>query len=156
MAGRTIASTRSAADSDWREDMESARGEGKNAADSSISGAWRSSAWDYDAAVDDVSAFVLAGGQSTRMGEDKAFLLLDGRTLLQHALELARSVADDARIVDSAGGAGSGTSQKFAAYAPVIQDIYAASGPLAGIHAALRATSTELNLMLAVDVPLVT
>jgi molybdopterin-guanine dinucleotide biosynthesis protein A len=102
--------------------------------------------------VDDVSAFVLAGGQSTRMGEDKAFLLLGGRSLLHRALELARSVADDVRIVD----AGSGAGQKFAAYAPVLQDMYAGSGPLAGIHAALRATSTELNLMLAVDVPLVT
>ena len=35
----------------------------------------------------DVTAFILAGGKSTRMGTDKAFVALDGRTLLTRALE---------------------------------------------------------------------
>ena len=35
-----------------------------------------------------LTAFILAGGRSTRMGTDKAFVLLDGRTLLARALEL--------------------------------------------------------------------
>ena len=49
--------------------------------------------------VDDVTAFVLAGGKSTRMGKDKAFLEFKGRILLARALELAAGVAKDVRIV---------------------------------------------------------
>jgi len=95
----------------------------------------------------DVSAFVLAGGKSTRMGTDKAFVELDGRTLLARALELARSVTCDVRIV--------GDPAKFAAFAPVVQDVFRDCGPLGGIHAALRASNAALNLILAVDVPYV-
>src|SRR5882724_882984 len=97
--------------------------------------------------VDDVTAFVLAGGKSTRMGKDKAFLEFDGRILLARALELAAGVTEDVRIV--------GDPSKFAAFGRVIEDIYRERGPLGGIHAALKSSSTELNLMLAVDLPFV-
>jgi len=100
-----------------------------------------------DSASPDLTAFILAGGKSTRMGADKAFVTLHGRTLLERALELARSVAADVRIV--------GDPAKFAAFAPVVEDVFPGCGPLGGIHAALRASRTELNLMLAVDVPFV-
>jgi molybdenum cofactor guanylyltransferase len=95
----------------------------------------------------DRAAFVLAGGQSTRMGVDKAFVQLEGCTLLAHALALAKSVTSDVRIV--------GSPQKFAAFGEVVEDEFPQHGPLAGIHAALRASSSELNLMLAVDMPFV-
>jgi len=95
----------------------------------------------------DITAFVLAGGKSTRMGKDKAFVVLDGRTLLDRMLELARSVAAEVRIV--------GDRAKFAAFAPVVEDIFPGCGPLGGIHAALRSSQTDLNLILAVDVPFV-
>lgn len=95
----------------------------------------------------DLAAFVLAGGKSTRMGEDKAFLVLEGRSLLSRALELAGMVTRDVRIA--------GQAAKFTAFAPVVEDIYPKSGPLGGIHAALRNSTSELNLMLAVDLPFV-
>jgi molybdopterin-guanine dinucleotide biosynthesis protein A len=100
-----------------------------------------------DARAADVAAFVLAGGKSTRMGSDKAFAILDGRTLLARVLDLARTVTSNVRIV--------GSVEKFAAFAPVVEDIFRDCGPLGGIHAALRASAAELNLMLAVDVPFV-
>jgi molybdopterin-guanine dinucleotide biosynthesis protein A len=93
----------------------------------------------------DVTAFILAGGKSTRMGADKAFVEFDGRTLLARALDLAHSVAADVRIV--------GSQEKFAAHAPVVEDLFRDCGPLAGIQAALRASRTEFNLILAVDMP---
>ncbi len=95
----------------------------------------------------DVIVFVLAGGKSTRMGTDKAFVQFEGRTLLQHALELGRSITADVRIV--------GAQERFARFAPVVEDIFRERGPLGGIHAALRASETELNLILAVDMPFV-
>jgi molybdopterin-guanine dinucleotide biosynthesis protein A len=95
--------------------------------------------------VVDLTAFVLAGGKSSRMGADKAFLQFSGRTLLERALELARGVAEEVRIV--------GSREKFAEFAPVVEDEYAGRGPLGGIHAALAASGSEFNLMLAVDLP---
>jgi molybdenum cofactor guanylyltransferase len=97
--------------------------------------------------VDDVTAFVLAGGKSTRMGKDKAFLEFKGRILLARALELAAGAGQEVRIV--------GDPRKFAAFGRVVEDIYRERGPLAGIHAALKSSATELNLMLAVDLPFV-
>lgn len=100
-----------------------------------------------DSTAPDVAAFILAGGKSTRMGTDKAFVALDGRTLLARALDLARSATHDVRIV--------GEAAKFAAFAPVVEDLFSQCGPLGGIHAALRASQAELNLILAVDTPFV-
>jgi molybdopterin-guanine dinucleotide biosynthesis protein A len=94
-----------------------------------------------------VTAFVLAGGKSTRMGNDKAFVRLGDETLLSRALKLAGSVAGEVLIV--------GDAKKFAAYGPVVEDVYRDRGPLGGIHGALSCSTTELNLMLAVDLPFV-
>jgi len=93
-----------------------------------------------------VTAFVLAGGKSTRMGTDKAFLEFNGRTLLANALELGRSVAEEVRIA--------GDAAKFADFGTVIEDIYPGCGPLSGMHAALKSSETDLNLMIGVDLPL--
>jgi molybdopterin-guanine dinucleotide biosynthesis protein A len=93
----------------------------------------------------DLAAFILAGGKSTRMGADKAFITLDGRTLLARALELGRAVTSNVQIV--------GEVAKFRAFAPVIEDVFAGCGPLGGIHAALRVSRAQWNLVLAVDVP---
>jgi molybdopterin-guanine dinucleotide biosynthesis protein A len=93
----------------------------------------------------ELTAFVLAGGRSSRMGTEKALLKLDGETLLARALALARDVAPDVRIV--------GSKSKFGQFAPVVEDIYPDQGPLAGIHAALNVTPSQLNLVLAVDLP---
>jgi len=95
----------------------------------------------------EVSAFILAGGKSTRMGADKAFVLLNGRTLLARMLEAARSLTSNVSIV--------GDPAKYGAFAPVVHDIFPACGPLGGIHAALRLSRSDLNVILAVDTPFV-
>lgn len=93
----------------------------------------------------EIAAFILAGGKSTRMGADKAFIALEGCTLLARALDLARSITNDVWIV--------GDPVKFAPFGPVVQDVFEECGPLGGIHAALRASRANLNVILAVDVP---
>lgn len=95
-----------------------------------------------------LSAFVLAGGKSSRMGRDKAFLAWGGETLLATALKLAGEVTASVFIV--------GDPKKFARSGSVVEDVYRECGPLGGIHAALSSSTAELNLMLAVDLPLVT
>ena len=99
----------------------------------------------YYHGVDSVSGFVLAGGKSSRMGQDKAFMQLGGRTLLARALEQAQAATGNAWIV--------GSTEKFVAFGPVVEDVYPGRGPLAGIHAALSGTRTQLNLITALDMP---
>jgi len=99
----------------------------------------------YDRRVDDVSAYILAGGRSTRMGKDKAFLEFDGSTLLARAIGLAKEVTDQVMIV--------GERSKFSAWGTVVEDVYKDRGPLGAIHAALKASATEWNLVMAVDMP---
>ena len=95
------------------------------------------------------AGFVLAGGKSTRMGSDKAFLEFEGRTLLDRALTVMTPVCDHVTIV--------GDPVKFAKYESetVLADTFPGCGPLGGIHAALEHSSGRLNLMLAVDMPFV-
>jgi len=91
--------------------------------------------------------FLLAGGKSSRMGADKAFLDFAGQTLLDRALTVMSEVCGSVSIV--------GDPAKFAKYGSVVADIFSGCGPLAGIHAALVNSPAELNLMLAVDMPFV-
>lgn len=81
------------------------------------------------------------------MGSDKAFLELGGRSLLERALALAKSISDQVKIV--------GDPEKFGSYGPVIPDLFSGQGPLGGIHAVLASSQTELNLILGVDLPFV-
>ena len=97
--------------------------------------------------VSDLAAFVLAGGKSTRMGRDKAFVEFNGKTLLVHALDLVSTVARQVGIV--------GDRQKFSDFGRVIEDLYPDRGPLGGIHAALASSGAAFNLILAVDLPFV-
>ena len=98
--------------------------------------------------MDEISAFVLAGGKSFRMGTDKALLKTGETTLLQRALSLAQPVAQNVLIV--------GDPAKFAGLGNIIEDTYRGCGPLAGIHAALSYSPTDRNLLVAVDLPFVT
>lgn len=79
------------------------------------------------------------------MGSDKAFLELGGRTLLDRALELAKSVTLRVTIV--------GDAKTLAPFGFVIADVFPGHGPLGGIHAALASSETPLNLVLGIDLP---
>ncbi len=103
-------------------------------------------------AVPGITAFVLTGGKSERMGQDKATLRLpSGNTLLEHALAVAGAVASEVRIV--------GPRERYASFAwagELIEDIYPNAGPLAGIHAGLCESKTDWALVIAVDMPSLT
>jgi molybdenum cofactor guanylyltransferase len=101
----------------------------------------------YDRNVENVTGFVLAGGKSSRMGADKALLELDGQTLLARTMDVAGQVTRQVSLV--------GDRKRLAAFGPAIEDVYPECGPLGGIHTALLSTATELNLMLAVDLPFI-
>lgn len=80
------------------------------------------------------------------MGSDKALLSFGRQTLLERARQTAAVAGFNVFIV--------GPNQRYARFGAVVEDIYKDCGPLGGIHAALSASQTDLNLMLAVDMPL--
>lgn len=80
------------------------------------------------------------------MGVDKALLTLDTENFLTVALQNARAVCATPVIV--------GDASRYGAYGVVVEDRFRACGPLGGIHTALCSTTTEWNLMLSVDLPL--
>lgn len=97
----------------------------------------------------DLTSFVLTGGKSSRMGRDKAALsLAEGESLLEHALAVAAAVSPEVRIV--------GSRALYAQHAwagQIVEDVFPDRGPLGGIHAALASSSTDFNLVIAVDMP---
>lgn len=90
--------------------------------------------------------FVLAGGQSSRMGRDKALLPFAGEPLMARALGIFRQAGLDASIA--------GARAALEAFAPVVADAEAGRGPLSGICAGLQSTSARWAVFLPVDLPL--
>ncbi len=94
----------------------------------------------------DAVGFVLAGGQSTRMGEDKALIRLADEPLVVRALGVLREAGLNASIA--------GARSSLTDFAPVIQDARPDLGPLAGICSALVSTAAQYVAFLPVDLPL--
>jgi molybdopterin-guanine dinucleotide biosynthesis protein A len=104
-------------------------------------------------------AAIQAGGRSTRMGRDKAWLTVDGQPLIARALAAARPLADRLLVVIAASSLQRARYAEFARveHAELVIDETPDCGPLAGIHAALKhATGLEDVLVLACDLPFVT
>ena len=94
------------------------------------------------------SAVILAGGKSSRMGRDKAFLEIGGQTLLARQIKLARETGAEGVFISGC------TDADYSAFGcRVLHDKFAEAGPLAGIERALAASDSPLLLVLAVDLP---
>jgi len=96
----------------------------------------------------DASGFVLAGGQSSRMGEEKALVKFAGQPLILRTLAILRAAGLPPSIA--------GARADLASFAPVVEDPtpQAGLGPLAGICSALAATATLRAAFIPVDLPL--
>lgn len=100
-----------------------------------------------------LTGIVLAGGRSTRMGQDKASLRFGHETLLARAIRIVGEVADEvivvARPVEDRDNPFLGLPVRL------VHDPIADLGPLAGIAAGLAASTSDLNLIVACDMPLI-
>jgi molybdenum cofactor guanylyltransferase len=96
-----------------------------------------------------ISAYVLAGGRSSRMGRDKAMLALGGKTLLARAVETLRGVASEVTVL--------GERQQLEGADRALPDLHSDCGPLGGMEAALRDLASrrtaEWACFLPVDMP---
>jgi molybdopterin-guanine dinucleotide biosynthesis protein A len=94
-----------------------------------------------------LSGIILAGGESRRMGQDKAFLQVGGRLLIDRVLEAVGRIADDVIIVTN-------SPEKYADY-PVrlVRDAYPGTGVLGGIYTGLLVAEHPCGLVVACDMP---
>ena len=94
---------------------------------------------------------LLAGGQSKRMGRDKAGVQFHGMPLWQHQIQTLSQLGAHEILI---------SGRPNASYAnagfPLLSDAAGHMGPLAGVHALLSASAHPLTVILAVDMPLMT
>lgn len=95
-----------------------------------------------------VTGAILAGGRSSRMGRDKAFLTVDGTTLIARQAALLRSVGIDDLIISGRAGIDYAVPD-----ARVVTDQISDAGPLGGLSAILGAARHPWVLVIAVDLP---
>ena len=95
-----------------------------------------------------MTAVILAGGKSSRFGRDKSLLTVDGRLLLERSLDNWGSLFAEVIIVSESGG-------KFSFLKDVKEtaDIYRGRGPLGGVHAGLKLSSSPWSFVAACDMP---
>lgn len=96
---------------------------------------------------DDVEAFVLAGGRSTRFGSNKALALWGGTPLLERALSAARGVGLVPRVVCSDPEPYRGLAGDF------VTSERPGLGPAEALRAALEASQSPWALLLGADMP---
>lgn len=95
-----------------------------------------------------VTAFILAGGKSSRMGEDKGLMIFDGKHLIVHLIDLLKPIFKDVQIITN--------NEEYSKFELTIRkDIIKNKGPLAGIYAGLTYSETPWNYFVACDMPFI-
>jgi molybdopterin-guanine dinucleotide biosynthesis protein A len=95
-----------------------------------------------------INGFVLAGGKSSRMGQDKALMQLGGKQLVLRATEILRPFVREITLLAPA-------DRYKNLGLPVVADKWQGQGPLAAVCTGLLSSNTEWNIFLACDLPLV-
>ena len=96
----------------------------------------------------DFSAVLLAGGRSTRMGTDKAGLIIDGEPLWRRQLATLRATGASELLIS---GRADGPFAESGV--PVVEDLTPGAGPLAALEAVLPRILTAHVIALAIDLP---
>ncbi|HPC42061.1 MAG TPA: formate dehydrogenase accessory protein FdhE [Spirochaetota bacterium] len=95
----------------------------------------------------DISAFIIAGGQSRRFGDDKSLFMFRGRPLIEYVVDAIQPAIDRIAIIGDNSG-------KFAYLGlPAHDDIISGIGPLGGLYTALEIAETEKIFVFACDMP---
>jgi len=97
----------------------------------------------------DIAAIILAGGKSTRMGQDKAFLAWRGKTFIQHLIDAVAPLTSDIYI------SGGGQKLNTLGY-EVIADEINNEGPVVALASCFKRLAAENVLVLSCDVPQIT
>ena len=98
--------------------------------------------------MDNMGLIILAGGKSTRMGQDKSFLKLGEGTLIEYIINKTAHFGFKELLI---------VTNKREKYSfldvRIVEDFYPGWGPLAGIHAGLVNSKWDYNFVLPCDMP---
>ena len=97
--------------------------------------------------ISQLQAFILAGGQSRRMGTDKSRLRIENETFVERIAASLLAVTESITLVNP-----HHQHPRF----PSVNDLYPGWGALGGLHAALAACASEWAIIVACDLPFVT
>lgn len=96
-----------------------------------------------------ITGIILAGGKSSRMGTDKGFLMLNNKRFIQYSINALKPLVSEIMII-------SDNPDYDIFRLKRVNDCIKNAGPVAGICSGLKASSTEFNLILSCDIPLIT
>lgn len=100
--------------------------------------------------MENFTGIILAGGKSQRMGTDKGLLPLNGKPFITHIYEAMKPIFGDNIVVVS-------SNEAYDAFGyNRIEDLVSDKGPVGGLYTALKQSKTKFNLVLSVDIPLIT
>lgn len=94
-----------------------------------------------------LSVAIMAGGKSTRMGTNKAFIPFRDRPMIEHVIERVTDLGDELYIITN-----DHDPYRYLGL-PSFGDIYLGHGPLGGLHSALYHASWDRLLVVACDMP---
>ena len=94
-----------------------------------------------------ITAIILAGGKSSRMGQDKGFLMFQNKTFIKHTIDAVTPITETIIIASN--------KKEYDIFGyQRVNDVIEDAGPLSGIVSGLKASQTRYNLVVTCDVPL--
>ncbi len=95
-----------------------------------------------------LTAIILAGGKSTRIGSDqnKAILKLNGKCLIDIVISKLKHIVGNNIIIV-------GPPEKYPTYKQVVPDLFNQRGFLVGLYSGLKASASRYNLVVGCDMP---
>ncbi len=96
----------------------------------------------------EITGILMVGGESRRMGKNKAFLEIDGRPLIERSLEVLSGACREVLISSREVNAYTGYGFK------VVPDIIKGKGPLGGLYSVMQQASYDYLFLVACDMPL--
>jgi len=97
----------------------------------------------------DYSLVVQAGGESSRMGEDKGLILFQGVPLIKYILDQVKDLGSEKLIITNNQEA----YERF--QLPVFEDVIPGLGALSGLYSAIYHSNFDYSLVLACDMPFI-
>ena len=98
-----------------------------------------------------VSGIVLAGGESRRLGRDKAVEVVGGQYLITRVIDRMREVCNDVLVVVS--NVSRYPERTIPTDVKTVLDKYPGKGSLGGIYSGLTSSKMEFGLVVACDMP---
>ena len=98
--------------------------------------------------ANDIGIIILAGGKSSRMGEDKGLITVNNQAIVQYILNTCKSISDSILIVTN--------NEQYQQFGySIVKDKIKNIGPIGGLYSGLLASHHQFNLVISCDAPAV-